>query len=109
MSNNLCNFISASFFILQVSYNYKLKFAADRHIENSDYECQAGKGPHGTCKHVAAVLLMVVQFMQNGTLAVSQSCTEYLQTFLKPKRTYQGNNKIKYQWEYPNAKILSRK
>ena len=59
---------------------------------NSDCECPAGKGPHGTCKHLAAVMLMLQHFTETGNVAVDKSCTENLQLFHKPKATYHGKS-----------------
>lgn len=57
---------------------------------NSDCECPAGKGPHGTFKHLAAVLLMLQHFTETGSVVIDKSCTENLQLFHKPKSTYNG-------------------
>jgi uncharacterized Zn finger protein len=57
---------------------------------NSHCECPAGKGPHGTCKHIAAVLLMLIDFVTTGEIEVEKSCTDNLQTFHKPKNYYSG-------------------
>ncbi len=59
---------------------------------NSDCECPAGKGPHGTCKHLAAVLLMLQHFTETGSVVIDKSCTENLQLFHKPKATYHGKD-----------------
>uniref|UniRef100_K1P1G8 Uncharacterized protein n=1 Tax=Magallana gigas TaxID=29159 RepID=K1P1G8_MAGGI len=57
---------------------------------NSDCECPAGKGPHGTCKHLTAVLLMLQHFTETGSAVIDKSCTEKLQLFPTPKATYHG-------------------
>lgn len=54
---------------------------------NSDCECQAGKGPHGICKQLAAVLLMLQHFTETGSVVIYKICTENLQLFNKPKAT----------------------
>ncbi|XP_076091240.1 uncharacterized protein LOC143063144 [Mytilus galloprovincialis] len=75
----------------QVTYNYKLKMEKGSGSPvNSQCECPAGKGPHATCKHIAAVLLMLEEFSQSGQLAVEKSCTEGLQTFNQPRAYYTG-------------------
>eukprot|EP00105_Crassostrea_gigas_P029744 XP_011451771.1 PREDICTED: uncharacterized protein LOC105345344 [Crassostrea gigas] len=75
----------------KVSYNYKLKMdKSTGDTLNSDCECPAGKGPHGTCKHLAAVLLMLQHFTETGSVVIDKSCTENLQLFHKPKATYHG-------------------
>ena len=75
---------------LQVSYNYKLKINHAGDLVNSECECPAGRGPHGTCKHLAAVVLMLKHFTESGSVMVDKSCTENLQQFHKPKSTYHG-------------------
>lgn len=57
---------------------------------NSHCECPAGKGSHGTCKLVAAVLLMVESFAKKGNLAVRKGCTDNLQSSHVPKKIYDG-------------------
>ncbi|XP_033730972.1 uncharacterized protein LOC117320491 [Pecten maximus] len=75
----------------KVSYNYKISLEeTSGDPVNSACECPAGKGPHGTCKHIASVLLMLGNFISNGTLQVQKTCTENLQSFHKPKSIYDG-------------------
>ncbi|XP_062598965.1 uncharacterized protein LOC134260414 [Saccostrea cucullata] len=76
----------------KVTYNYKIKLTRSTgEPVNSHCECPAGKGPHGTCKHIAAVLLMLVDFVNTGEIEVEKSCTDNLQTFHKPKNYYSGS------------------
>nr|XP_034306619.1 uncharacterized protein LOC105318360 isoform X2 [Crassostrea gigas] len=75
----------------KLSYNFKI--GIDKRTGdplNSHCECPAGKGPHGTCKHVAAVFLMVESFVEKGNLAVRKGCTDNLQSFHVPKKIYDG-------------------
>uniref|UniRef100_A0A8W8I5G8 SWIM-type domain-containing protein n=1 Tax=Magallana gigas TaxID=29159 RepID=A0A8W8I5G8_MAGGI len=52
----------------KVSYTFKLKLdKVTGDILNSHCECPAGRGPHSTCKHVAAVALMLSKFVQDIT------------------------------------------
>jgi hypothetical protein len=76
----------------KLMYNYKIRIDKDNgEVLNSHCECPSGKGPHGTCKHIAAVLYMLHDFVQSGSdPKVQQSCTEMLQTFHKPKKQYAG-------------------
>ncbi|CAH1789676.1 unnamed protein product, partial [Owenia fusiformis] len=76
----------------KVSYNFQIRLSRTTGvILNSNCECPAGKGPHGTCKHVAAVLYMLVDFVATGKASVTLSCTEKLQTFHKPKKGHSGS------------------
>nr|XP_022294907.1 uncharacterized protein LOC111105022 [Crassostrea virginica] len=86
----------------RVTYNSKLKldkYSGD--IVNSHCECPAGRGHHGTCKHLAAVALLLLTFTEGKGLYIKRSCTENLQTFHKPKHSYSGSPF--------KAEILSRK
>jgi len=74
----------------RLGYNYKLKFNQRGEIENSHCECPAGKGPHGSCKHVAAVCLMLQLFKENGLLLTTLSCTDQLQVFHHPVKKHTG-------------------
>ena len=61
----------------RVAINYKLRLNAQTgDIINSHCECPAGKGPHGTCKHIAAVILLMTEFVEEGRVNVAKSCTE---------------------------------
>jgi len=76
----------------KVAYNIRLKVdSAARDVLNSDCECPAGKGPHGTCKHVAAMLGMLQVFRSTGDLLCRKSCTDQLQTFHHRKQVYDGS------------------
>ncbi|XP_078487704.1 uncharacterized protein LOC144745740 [Ciona intestinalis] len=70
-------------------YSTKLKIKSSGEIENTSCECPAGQGPHSTCKHIAAVLCMLVEFREKGVLDLD-SCTGSLQTFHQPKHKHQG-------------------
>ena len=76
--------------LLQVTYTVRVKLHQRGEVINTDCECPAGKGPHGTCKHVAALLVMMSNFLQTGELTMKKGCTDVLQTFHKPQKTYQG-------------------
>ena len=75
----------------KVTYSLKLKLNDRGEILNSHCECPAGRGPHGTCKHVAALCLMIKIFKYEDILLTNKSCTERLQTFHQPKRRYGGS------------------
>jgi len=76
----------------KISYNYKLRLDGQSgDIINSHCECPAGKGPHGTCKHIASVVLLLAQFVQEGHLNIAKSCTEQLQSFHRPQKFHTGS------------------
>ena len=71
--------------LLKVSYNFKVKIEKKTgEPKNSHCECPAGKAPHATCKHIAAVLLMMIHFISTGDVQIEKCCTDNLQTFHKP-------------------------
>ncbi|VDI43683.1 Hypothetical predicted protein, partial [Mytilus galloprovincialis] len=70
----------------RVTYNYRLKLEKSSGDPlNSHCECPAGRGPHGSCKHVAAVLIMISDFITTGNVNTGRSCTDTLMMFTKPK------------------------
>ena len=74
-----------------MTYNYKLcidKESGD--IQSSHCECPAGKGPNGTCKHLAAVMVLLETFTDSGKLSLEKSCTESLMMFHKSKKSHRG-------------------
>jgi hypothetical protein len=75
----------------KVAYNVRIKLESSGEIENADCECPAGKGPFGTCKHTAAMLLMLCSFAKSGDIAVEKACTESLQIFHHPKKPHIGS------------------
>ncbi|XP_046331249.2 uncharacterized protein LOC124114619 [Haliotis rufescens] len=77
----------------KVSYSLRIIIAECGEVVNTHCECPAGKGPHGTCKHLASVLLMLSQFKSTGVIAVRRSCTDRLQTFHRPQKEYSDSPK----------------
>ncbi|XP_071180991.1 uncharacterized protein [Mytilus edulis] len=76
----------------KVTYNYRLKLEKSSGDPlNSHCECPAGRGPHGSCKHVAAVLIMISDFITTGNVNTGRSCTDTLMMFTKPKSSYSGS------------------
>ncbi|CAC5364071.1 unnamed protein product [Mytilus coruscus] len=72
-----------------VTYNYRLKLEKSSGDPlNSHCECPAGRGPHGSCKDVAAVLIMISEFITTGNVNIERSCTDTLMMFTKPKSSY---------------------
>lgn len=78
-------------FFFQLSYSLKVTLSPDGDVLNSHCECPVGTGPHGTCKHVAALLFKLVEIVAaNGLGQTNSSCTDQLQTFHRPSRKYTG-------------------
>ena len=75
----------------QLGYLYKIIINDYGEVQNSSCECPVGKGPHCTCKHITAVLLVLVNFKASKELRVNESCTETLQTFQRPKKSHKGS------------------
>ncbi|XP_062590250.1 uncharacterized protein LOC134251845 [Saccostrea cucullata] len=77
----------------KVTYNYKLRLEKQSgDILSSHCECPAGKGPNGTCKHLAAVMVMLEKFTGLGELTgIEKTCTENLMMFNKPKISHKGS------------------
>ena len=78
----------------KVAYSIKIALdGATGEVLQAHCEGPAGRGPTATCKHIVAVLLMLVKFVEEGKLLVRQSCTETLQTFKRPTRAHDGSPK----------------
>ena len=60
---------------------------------NTHCLCAAGRGHHGTCKHVAAVCIMLSHLTESGTMNIAKSSTVNLMSFIKPKAYYSGKLK----------------
>ena len=55
-----------------------------------DFLCNTYQGPTATCKHVVAVLQVLVKFVSDGTLDIQGSCTDQLMSFKRPKKQHTG-------------------
>nr|CAB3263320.1 uncharacterized protein LOC108950671 [Phallusia mammillata] len=75
----------------QVSYNVKLSLNLEGFIVNTTCECPAGKGPNGTCKHLAAIAMVLARFVEMHEIWINPSCTEKLQSFHHPRVIQRGN------------------
>ena len=45
----------------------------------------AGKGPHGSCKHIAALCYCLVEYVTVGAVRSHETCTAKLQTWSQPR------------------------
>ena len=57
----------------------------------SSCECPAGAGPHCSCKHLCAAILILINLKNTGKLGIKMTCTETLQEFHKPKKSHAGS------------------
>ena len=79
------------FFIMQIQYNVKLRVNSFREITLTNCDCAAGAGVNAMCKHCAASLYQLVNIKSSGQLGeVNEACTDVLQSFHKPSKTYDG-------------------
>jgi len=69
---------------------YSTDIELDKHgvIKQCQCECAAGMGPETHCKHVATVLICLVNFCKSGTAKIEETCTSKLQTFHKAKNIW---------------------
>ena len=75
----------------RITYSVKVILEESGEVRNSHCECAGGIGPHGTCKHIVALLLVVIDFRNTGQINISKSCTETLQSFHKPRQSHSGS------------------
>ena len=47
--------------------------------------CPAGRDPHGSCKHIGALLYAIADFCKLGVLPEFRSCTDQLQQWNCPR------------------------
>ena len=67
---------------------YKIYFLLDKEtldIMRAECGCPAGKGPHASCKHIAALCYALEEFSRFGKLPDFLTSTEKLQQWNKPR------------------------
>ena len=67
---------------------YLLKLAIkleDMEIVHAECGCPAGKGPRGSCKHIAALAYALIDFNRNKSLPEYRTCTDVLQQWNRPR------------------------
>ena len=75
-----------------VTYWFKLKLHKNTgEVFNSHCECPRGKGPHGTCKHIAAVLQMISNFVSGRELEVEVHAQRSYRHFTNLKNSTPGH------------------
>ena len=75
----------------RITYSVKVILEESGEVRNSHCECAGGMGPHGTCKHIVALLMVVIDFRNTGQINISKCCTETLQSFHKPRQLHSGS------------------
>lgn len=68
---------------------YKVVLCMDANVFDvvgAECGCPAGKGPCGSCKHIAAVCYALEEFSRLGKLAEFATCTDRLQAWNKPRQ-----------------------
>ena len=68
---------------------YKVVVCMDENafdIIGAECGCPAGKGPCGSCKHIAAVCYALEEFSRLGKLPEFATCTDRLQAWNKPRQ-----------------------
>ena len=66
-------------------YKLQLILSPSGDIVYAEDGCPAGKGPHGSCKHIAAFCYALEEFTRLGFTRNFQSCTSRLQTWNQPR------------------------
>ena len=67
---------------------YKINLVLDKEtldIAQTECGCPAGKGPHASCKHIAALCYALEEFSRFGKLQDFLTSTERLQQWSKPR------------------------
>ena len=76
---------------------YSLELTITKNMD-SVCSCTAGRGPHGSCKHLAALCFVVEDFSKVRTIALEQgeeSCTSLLQKWNQPRKRRLDLKKVK--------------
>ena len=77
---------------MKKSTTYKLQVSLFKDGENEGdivfacCPCPAGKGPKGSCKHIAAVCYALEEFCRMKSTREYESCTSRLQTWNQPRK-----------------------
>ena len=76
----------------------------------ADCSCPAGKGPKGSCKHLAALFYALENFTKCGFAQDVQTCTDVLQTWNQPSKKKSEPMELKsMDWQRQPVKDGSRK
>lgn len=72
----------------KLQYDVNLKLLNNGTIEECSCECAVGSGKEAHCKHVAVVMFAVEQMVSEKSVILNIVCTQTLQTFHQPKKTF---------------------
>ena len=65
-------------------YRLKVALNSQQDITFAECGCPAGKGPHGSCKHIGALCYALAEFCKLGSTPDFLTCTDRLQSWNKP-------------------------
>ncbi|CAB4066733.1 unnamed protein product [Lepeophtheirus salmonis] len=90
-----------------VFHNIKLIVATSKEVLSSNWEYAGGIGDHPMCKDIVSALIVLEDFISNGTVNMLESCTEQLQLFkskISSWGTYLNRRNRTHVDGYPNPK-----
>ena len=67
-------------------YNVRLVLGRQSDILHAQCGCPAGKGPNGSCKHIAAMCYALEDFSRVHEVRQTVPCTSQLQTWNQPRK-----------------------
>ena len=79
------------------TYSLELVIIPSMEISRGICTCPAGKGPHGSCKHLAALCFAIEDFVKTRTIALEQgeeACTSLLQKWNQPRKRRLDSKKV---------------
>jgi len=74
-----------------VNYFVDVKVEKDGSVFGAGCDCTVGADGVAHCKHVIVVLLGVCEMVEKKTIKLQVTCTQELQSFHRPKKTYMGS------------------
>ena len=93
-----------------LKYNIKLSLCNNGEQEGkitfASCACPAGKGPCGSCKHIAALCYALEEFVRLNCTREFETCTSRLQTWNQPRKRKLDSQSV-YEIDFPK-KIYRR-
>lgn len=84
-------------------YKIRVTLSPSGDTVSAEDGCPAGKGPHGSCKHIASFCYALEEFVRLGFTRPFQSCTSRLQTWNQPRPKKLKQRNV-YDIPFENAK-----